>query len=298
MLLVVLRIAVGWHFFYEGYWKYSHDNYSAESFLSQAKGPFAWQFQGAVPDLYGVKRLNIAAMRKSWEAFAADVGAHYGFEDQQRSFAQQLIDNKVGELEAYLAEEVGLQEVEKYVLEINKWRADSQDTTIQGIPDWAEQHAKHRDELRARSAAWLVAIDQMDDKIRYQVMAGATPEQVKSQGGFSAPRTELDWINSLTTYGLLAVGGCLILGLFTRLASLCGGLFLASIVLAQPALPWIFPQPHPSAGHAFLVNKEFIEMLALFFLATTRVGRWGGLDYFVHTLVTGPLFGSKKSSER
>lgn len=293
MLLVVLRIAVGWHFFYEGYWKYTHENYSAEPFLNQAKGPFAWEFQGALPDPFGLKRLDVATMREAWEGHAAAVGAHYGFDDNQKAYAQRLVDEKVEDLEIYLLDDLGPQDVEKYVLEMNKWRTDSKQNTEQSISSWAEQHARKRDELRARAAPWLANVNNMNEDVRYRIMAVATPDQVKSRGGYSAPWSELDWINFLTTYGLLAIGGCLMLGLLTRFASLCGGLFLLSVIIAQPALPWIFPQPHPSAGHAFLVNKEFIEMLVLFFMATTRVGRWGGLDYFVHTLITRPLLGPK-----
>ncbi|HWC90098.1 MAG TPA: hypothetical protein VG433_10595, partial [Pirellulales bacterium] len=70
------------------------------------------------------------------------------------------------------------------------------------------------------------------------------------------------------------VGVCLILGLFARLASLVGALFLASIVLSQP--PWL-----PSSAPTY---PQLLEMLALFTLATVPVGRWCGLDFFLHHL--------------
>ena len=37
-------------------------------------------------------------------------------------------------------------------------------------------------------------------------------------------------------------------------------------------------------GHALLINKDFIEMLALVTIATTAVGRWGGLDFILYNL--------------
>jgi hypothetical protein len=38
-----------------------------------------------------------------------------------------------------------------------------------------------------------------------------------------------------------------------------------------------------------IVDKNFVEMVALFALATTAVGRWGGLDFFVYHGVGKPM---------
>ncbi len=302
MMLVVLRIAVGWHFFYEGCWKYTHASYSAEAFLQQAKGPLAGQFQISIPDQYGAQRLDAELMKEAWQAFANEVAAHYGYTEQQQADANRLVDAVSEQHRRYLAgelyenpsDELDPLDVEKYLSDIKRWHDARKDPGVQGIPTFAKKHADERAALRRTAAPWLARVDKLDENLRYSVMALATPEQVSDQGGYSPPWREIDWVNFLTTYGLLAIGGCLMLGLFTRFASLCGAVFLLMVTLAQPALPWVFPQPHPSAGHALLINKEFIEMLLLFFLATTRVGRWGGLDFFVYTFVTRRLFGPKK----
>jgi uncharacterized membrane protein YphA (DoxX/SURF4 family) len=94
----------------------------------------------------------------------------------------------------------------------------------------------------------------------------------------------------------IAVGLSLMLGLFTRLGALVGGAFLLSIVLAQPDWPGLYPLPPPAAGRTFLIGKEFIEMVAMFLLATTPVGRWGGLDFFIHNVVVRPLTGRKETT--
>jgi thiosulfate dehydrogenase [quinone] large subunit len=51
--LTVMRILIGWHFFYEGLTKLSAPSWSAAGFLKQAKGPFAAQFHSiaATPNL-------------------------------------------------------------------------------------------------------------------------------------------------------------------------------------------------------------------------------------------------------
>ena len=61
------------------------------------------------------------------------------------------------------------------------------------------------------------------------------------------------------------------------------------VVATQPAWPGIYPPDPPVVGHALLINKDFIEMLALLVVASTPVGRWGGLDYFLYHLVLNPL---------
>ena len=102
--------------------------------------------------------------------------------------------------------------------------------------------------------------------------------------GFAAP----DKLVSQVIF--VAIGVALIIGLFSRLAAFGGAVFLLQIVLAQPAWPGIYPPPHPSAGNALIVNKEFIEMMALFALATLPVGRWAGLDFFIHYLLVKPVY--------
>jgi uncharacterized membrane protein YphA (DoxX/SURF4 family) len=90
----------------------------------------------------------------------------------------------------------------------------------------------------------------------------------------------LDWSDAMVKYGLIGVGGCLILGLFTRTACLVGALFLVMFFLAMPPLPYL-PESPRAEGHYLYINKNIIEMFALLALATTRSGRWVGLDGLV-----------------
>ncbi|MGL6194209.1 MAG: hypothetical protein ACRC2T_05245 [Thermoguttaceae bacterium] len=60
ILIVLLRLVIGWHFFYEGLYKFDpKSGFSAKGFLGQAKGPTAPLFYSMLPDLDGVKRLAI-----------------------------------------------------------------------------------------------------------------------------------------------------------------------------------------------------------------------------------------------
>jgi uncharacterized membrane protein YphA (DoxX/SURF4 family) len=88
----------------------------------------------------------------------------------------------------------------------------------------------------------------------------------------------LHTVDYLVTYGLIAIGICLLLGLFSRLACISGAIFLLLLYLAMPPFPWLPDPPRPTEGHYLFVSKNLMEMIALLALATTRSGRWAGLD--------------------
>jgi len=64
---------------------------------------------------------------------------------------------------------------------------------------------------------------------------------------------------------------------------------MCMVVMTQPAWPTIYPPDPAIVGHALLVNKDFIEMVALLVIATTAAGRWGGLDFFIHRWIVKPF---------
>ena len=58
-LLVALRLGLGCHFLYEGVWKIRHhDEFTAEPFLTQAKGPLSGVFYAMLDDIDGRRRLQ------------------------------------------------------------------------------------------------------------------------------------------------------------------------------------------------------------------------------------------------
>ena len=90
------------------------------------------------------------------------------------------------------------------------------------------------------------------------------------------PTTVVKVSDVVVPYGLLIVGGALIIGAFTRLSCILGAFFLLSVYLVIPALPWI--EVPKAEGDYLFVNKNVIEMIALLTLATVPTGRWLGLD--------------------
>jgi uncharacterized membrane protein YphA (DoxX/SURF4 family) len=113
----------------------------------------------------------------------------------------------------------------------------------------------------------------------------ATPDQTKSAGTAVEPMTSLDLINRLTMFGLVAIGFCLIAGLFTPLAAVLAAGFLAMIYFSMPPFPGLPPNPK-AEGNYLIVSKNLVEMLACLVIATTPSGHWLGFDAF--------LFGARR----
>ncbi len=110
---------------------------------------------------------------------------------------------------------------------------------------------------------------------------------VKLPADDPAPPKKIASLDELTMWVLAVAGGCLIIGLGTRIAAVvCGG-FLVLTYLTYPAFPWL-PNPPGTEGNPVFVNKNSIEALACFALAAMPTGRWLGVDALIHRLVRGP----------
>jgi uncharacterized membrane protein YphA (DoxX/SURF4 family) len=93
----------------------------------------------------------------------------------------------------------------------------------------------------------------------------------------------LEYSDAGVTWGLIVLGGALMLGLFSRLASAAGALLVLSFYLAMPPLPG-YPEVPRAEGHYLIINKTLIEALALGALAFIPTGRWAGVDGLLCTL--------------
>lgn len=98
VLLVTLRLAIGWHLLYEGLWKLSTQNtsqpWSAEGYLKNATGPLRNEFRALTGDPNDLNWLDYDKMVDKWDAWQARFVAHYpGVNDPPEkgpSVAQQL----------------------------------------------------------------------------------------------------------------------------------------------------------------------------------------------------------------
>jgi thiosulfate dehydrogenase [quinone] large subunit len=95
----------------------------------------------------------------------------------------------------------------------------------------------------------------------------------------------LEVVDFLNTWGLIAIGLGLILGLFTRWAAIAGTVLLALYYLFLP--PFIgMETTAPQEGNYLIVNKNLIEAVMLLLIAVSPAARNFGLDI---------LFGKKNT---
>lgn len=87
-------------------------------------------------------------------------------------------------------------------------------------------------------------------------------------------------VDFLNTWGLIAIGLGLILGLFTRLAAISGALLLLVYYLINPPLVGL-EYSVPFEGNYLIVSKTLIEAVALFVVALFPTSTIFGLDIFV-----------------
>lgn len=87
----------------------------------------------------------------------------------------------------------------------------------------------------------------------------------------------LNTVDFLNTWGLIAIGSGLILGLFTRVAAISGAILLFVYYLNNPPLIGL-EYSVPTEGSYLVVSKTLIEAVALVVLAVFPSGMFAGLD--------------------
>lgn len=95
----------------------------------------------------------------------------------------------------------------------------------------------------------------------------------------SDPET-LNIIDRLNEWGLILIGLGLILGIFTRLATVAGMILLVFYYLSHPPFMGL-KYALPSEGSYFIVDKVMIEFLALGVLLVFPTGRIIGIDRLI-----------------
>lgn len=84
-------------------------------------------------------------------------------------------------------------------------------------------------------------------------------------------------VDSLNIWGLIGVGTVLILGFFTRIASISGALLLFIYYLCNPPLIGL-EYSFPSEGSYLIISKTLIEAVALLVVAISPYSTYIGLD--------------------
>ncbi|MDR3621924.1 MAG: DoxX family protein [Paludisphaera borealis] len=305
----MLRIAIGWHFLTEGLEKYDStlhgtQPFSAEIYLRNANGPFAPYFRGMLPDVNGLALLDPDRLKAGWAAEVERIGRHYDFDEEQEIRAKKLLEESETWADYWFNNHDNDELRRKYYRDLAAVQAVERNPKAMSFERERAWEGRRTVDVDRRTVTgplvargkqleeWVVGIATAEQKnallSRFDygfIKSALAPLGLDDdfdawrvrRATYHPPSTTLDFANSLTMYGLILMGACLILGLFTRFSSLCAAAFLAMIYLSMP--PWPGTPPNPKAeGHYWIVNKNLIELIACLLIASTASGHWFGLD--------------------
>ncbi|GHT44834.1 hypothetical protein FACS189454_03260 [Planctomycetales bacterium] len=318
-LIVVLRIAIGWHYFYEGLHKFDPaEGFSAKGFLGVSKGPTAEFYYSFLPDLEGVNRLEIGtvtdaktnkevktfvAYEKAWnEYYAAYLKKFPKIEKDQKPEADAIFNRYLDSLRA------GAGDTEKDIAGFKASLARYKDVKA-NVPNGAGFEEKRRwDQMmkyRGEAEKWTGMLDKMGNGLQSDLGRLANPELAGQGGAITTDpergiiafvpnpfiSTQMRAMDLAVMYGLSAIGLCMMLGFCNRLACLGGAVFLVNVVLTTFPVPGVYPALPAAVGNFMFVSKDVVELIAMLFLAAIPAGRWAGLDWFLWHFFGKKYFG-------
>lgn len=299
LALLALRAIIGFHFFNEGITKIQSGKFSCEPFLRQAKGPFAPFYSELLDDHDGHIRLCIKPMSDDpleesgppqidasrtvgiWEDFVDRARSHFSMDESQSRQADAILKQSVDYLESFLDDNRS---------EILAWagsasRLDGFDrdgefrtAAAREVASLYGQVSAIRGDRSKSAAAWFNSIestwDELEGRINYLAGLNASDgdtRYLEISRPYQMPDSPQTLINRWLPWFDLIVGVLLIVGLFTRLASLAGTGLLLGVVMTQPF--WV-----AGTENTFY---QWIEIGGLLVLCATAAGQFGGLDYFL-----------------
>ena len=277
LMLVVLRVTIGAHFLTEGLDKQRSGNWDSAPFFANAKGPFASHFHEMVWDHDGKFRLNGKRTKNWFGQFGIRLIKHYGFEKAQQVEVKKALDNA----EALIVNivETNADELREYNLGLKRIQEMEADKGRSG-GGLLEQIATVKKENKAKLTPIFAEIESVWDNYEATLKGIATSEQIAKNPPIQLTkkplkRIDTNLLNEVVPYFDIAIGACLLFGLFTPAAALLAAGFLGSVFLSS------FP-PTSGPGSTYY---QLVEAMACLVLAATGAGRFGGLDYFLHMTI-------------
>ncbi len=275
LFLVLLRLCVGFHFFSEGVDKLSGD-FDAGRFFATARGPFAEHFQNQIWDWNGKVRLNRDRTVAFWRSYGSRAAKKYSLDDASQKAVAQSIARASVQLDGILA--IYANEIQEFELGRERLAKLDEDTTRDGVSSLGGQRDTIRQEWRKLITPVFVQIDQVwaniENDVERLVPASKRGYASVSMGRPRDVMIDTSVINPVIPYFDLAIGVCLILGLFTPVAALVAAGFLGSVFMSQ------FP-PTSGPGSTYY---HMVEAASCLVLAGTGAGRFAGLDFLFYAL--------------
>ncbi|MCZ2341325.1 MAG: hypothetical protein LC104_05950 [Bacteroidales bacterium] len=304
-LLLALRLAIGWHFLFEGMHKiHSHMMGPTESTRPFTSAPYFAVAQGPFGEYMRTKYLGddkaaIAAFLTPVKPLSATEFAALSPSEQST-----LVPTAAATDLAAITDGKSLERAKtafaRWVYGVDARDADVAFISTGAVAQTAPDRLKHLElkrkflaDLEARDALGLgngfgieqkrVAAARADVRATEASLAADAQSflaDLKTQAGVKAPEPQpkpIAQADIQTMWAITIIGACLLFGFATPFACLAGAGFLVLTYLTHPPFPW-FPLPPNTEGNPLFINKNVIECLALLTIASFPTGRWMGLD--------------------
>ncbi len=210
-----------------------------------------------------------------WQAKLKTFTDLKGLTKEQRKQAADRFQIRHQQLADYLVDE--FEAIEDYQHDL--WRLEQKESQAGAtdIPFRQERIQKKQAETARLPNQWVATVRRFEqglsDDLRGIATGGDSSLPAAAESALTSPKEKrMHCLSLAVTYTVTGVGVCLLLGFFTRLASVVGALFLFSVIATQP--PWI--------ADAAPTMFQTVELAALLLLAATAAGRYAGLDFFTH----------------
>jgi uncharacterized membrane protein YphA (DoxX/SURF4 family) len=229
---------------------------------------------------------------EDWRATVEGVKAIEQLSDEQREAAEAALAARRTQLSDYLSSQgSAIVEWQHELWRLEQWKAAA---GAQGIPFEQDRIAEKEAETTAASAAWIAQVRNIERGLNADLRRILNAEQLEDPevvGQYDSlladtKDVQLHRLNVAVTCLIIGVGVCLMLGLFTRLASLGGVAFLVSVIATQP--PWVV------GADSTVFYYQLVEIAGLLVLFASAAGRWAGLDFIIRALL-GKCCGRKES---
>lgn len=283
--LAFLRIVIGLHFFLEGVSHLRDPEWSSAGFRKAAVGPLADRYRSALPETGAWSTTLGAASRrtpdeatadweasvtKAWRQRLAERSKAVALDAEARAAAEAAVEAAGKELSGWLADL--RDDLVEYRLDLIRLADKAAKPVASEVPFERERVAKKRRELDRQAAGWMADAAAIGERLEArwdELLSPADRRRVAD----ATPPSPLWKADRFVSWSLVTIGGCLVVGLFTKFNAIGGVCFLASVVASQPF--WV-------AG-AQATYDQWVEIAALLVIAALPTGGWSGLDYFLRS---------------
>lgn len=221
---------------------------------------------------------------EDWSHDRSKIADHYNLDLSQDEQANAVFTYHEGRLKDYLKtnhDNIAAFRHELFLIE-QRSAANSADN----VPFEKSRLAKKKAAAAAVGTEIQAGVKAIEEDLHRELLDLATTNAESDAGDVRLGDASLETFDEFLIYSQFAIGGCLLVGLFTRLAALGAGTFLVFVLLTQP--PWVVGYSTPLGS-----GNQVVMLLASLVLVGTAAGRWAGLDFFVHAMLGNCCKGGK-----